>query len=140
VGRLRVGKLNKISDSYRTDKHLYIHTSQITKLTLLFVCVCVCVCVCLQSVLLKQAGVVNYRAQRIIKAAQMFASKKLKLLRNCSLLSLFYTDIVPLTQSAEIRFCCCIILAVVKAILLIPPTGMVGKQVVILLTPLSHTV
>lgn len=70
----------------------------------------------------------------------MFASKKLKLLRNCSLLLLFYTDIVPLTQSAEIRFCCCIILAVVKAILLIPPTGMMGKQVVILLTPLSRTV
>lgn len=70
----------------------------------------------------------------------MFASKKFKLLRNCSLLLLFYTDVVPLTQSAEIRFCCCIILAVVKAILLIPPTGMMGKQVVISLTPLSHTV
>lgn len=88
---------------------------------------------------LKQAGVINYKAQRIIKAAQMFASKKLKLLRNCSLLLLFYTDVMPLTQSAEIRFRCCIILAVVKAILLIPPTGMMGKQV-ILLTPLSHTV
>lgn len=56
-------------------KHLYIHTSQITKLILLFMCVCVF----LQSgvFFFKQAGVVNYRAQRI-KAAQMFTSKKFK--------------------------------------------------------------
>ncbi len=49
------------------------------------------------------------------------------------------------TQSAEIRIYCCIIPAVDKAILLIPPTGMMGKHFLhgyrsVFLTPLSHTI
>lgn len=64
-----VSKFSKISDSYRIrTKHLYIHTSQITKLILLFVF--------LQSGIFKQAGVVTYRAHKELRQLRSRPRKK----------------------------------------------------------------